>query len=312
MAGTEAEALDSFGRPDVLHDNGIWLRHNHRLAELAARNCIPRVVSTRGMLEPWAMNYKRWKKSIAWSLYQKRDLRRVDYVHATAELEARNVKRLELDVPVVVIPNGVDVPEARPKITGIERERGARGQRKTALFLGRIHPKKGLLMLVEAWAQVRPDGWQLKIAGPDEDEHRSQVENAVSTMRLNDVISFIGPVDGEAKQSTFFDSDLFVLPTYSENFGTVVAEALAHRLPVLTTTGTPWSMLPEQGCGWCVAPTVEGIAEGLQEATSQKYGTLQTMGTKGCAFVATEFGWDFIAKKFIATYERLLERSPLI
>jgi glycosyltransferase involved in cell wall biosynthesis len=310
MVGTEAEALDRFGRPDILHDNGIWLRHNHRLAELSVRNCIPRMVSTRGMLERWAFDYKRWKKRIAWWLYQENDLRRAHCVHATAEPEARSLKSFDLDLPVVVIPNGVDVPEDRPKFKGMESATGARGRPKTALFLGRIHPKKGLLVLVEAWARVRPDNWQLKIAGPDENGHRKQVEDAVSIMGLNEVISFIGPLDGQAKQSAFFDSDLFVLPTYSENFGTVVAEAFAHGLPVLTTTGTPWSMLPEQGCGWWVAPTVEGVAEGLQQATSQKYETLQTMGAKGRAFVAKDLGWDLIAKKFIATYERLLQRRP--
>jgi glycosyltransferase involved in cell wall biosynthesis len=305
LAGSEAEALDGFGGADVLHDNGVWLPHNHRLTKLAAKHDIPRLVSTRGMLEPWAMNHKRWKKTVAWWLYQRRDLNRARCLHATAETEARNLQRLRLDVPICMIPNGVDVPEGRPNVDYIERAKRDRGGRKTALFLGRIYPVKGLPMLIEAWARVRPDGWILRIAGPDEAGHRAEVENAVSAANLSEVVSFIGPVDGQTKQSTFFEADLFVLPTHSESFGMVVAEALAHGLPVLTTTGAPWSMLSERGCGWWVDPTVDGIAQGLRLATSQDVKTLKTMGAKGRELMATEFGWESVAKQFIATYEGL-------
>jgi glycosyltransferase involved in cell wall biosynthesis len=306
LTGTEAEALHSFGKVDVLHDNGIWLPHNHRLAELAVRRGIPRVVSTRGMLEPWAMNHKRWKKSLAWWLYQRRDLKRARCHHTTAETEARHVERLGLGVPLCVIPNGVDVP---PQVARAEGKSEDRGGRKIALFLSRIHPKKGLPMLIEAWARVRPDGWHLQIAGPDEAEHRAEVQNAVFAAGLSDVVFFVGPIEGEKKESTFFNADLFVLPTYSENFGIVVAEALAHGLPVLTTTGAPWPTLPERGCGWWVDATVEGIAKGLRQATSYDPETLYAMGRKGREWVRTEFGWERVAKEVIATYEGAIATS---
>ena len=260
LTGTEAEALERFGKFDVLHDNGMWLPHNHRLAHFAARCDIPRVVSIRGMLEPWAIKHKREKKRIAWWLYQRRDLKRARCHHTTATTEAQNVQRLGLGVPVRVIPNGVDVPEATPKVLGVGGKKVRRDGQRTAFFLGRIYPVKGLPMLVEAWARVRPDGWLLKIAGPDEGGHQTEVENAVSAAGLSEIVSFVGPIDGQRKQSAFFNADLFVLPTYSESFGMVIAEALAHGLPVLTTTGAPWSMLPQRGCGWWVDPTVDGIA----------------------------------------------------
>jgi len=300
LTGTAAEALDSFGKTDVLHDNGIWLPHNHRLAELAAERGIPRVVSTRGMLEPWAMNHKRWKKRVAWWLYQCRDLKRAHCHHTTAEAEAGNVQRLGLGVPVRVIPNGVDMPEVGRKAGSVK------GKKKTALFLGRIYPVKGLPMLVEAWAQVRPDGWLLQIAGPDESGHRAEVQNAVSAAGLGEVISFVGPLESQAKASAFFDADLFVLPSHSESFGMVIAEALAHGLPVLTTTGTPWSMLPQRGCGWWVDSTVDGIAQGLRQSTALDSSALHAMGAKGREWVATEFGWERIAKQFVTIYENLI------
>ena len=306
IVGTEVEALDHFGEIDILHDNGIWLPHNHRLAVLAERRGIARVVSTRGMLEPWALSHKRLKKRLAWWLYQRRDLKHARCHHTTAEAEARNVQHLGLGVPIVAVPNGVDVPEERPGVVGSEAEKAVRSGRRTALFLGRIYPVKGLPMLVEAWARVRPDGWLLRIAGPDEAGHQKQVERAVSAAGLGEVVSFTGPIGHQMKKSAFFDADLFVLPTHSESFGIVVAEALAHGLPVLTTTGAPWSILPESGCGWWVDATVDGIAEGLRQATILDPEILQAMGAKGRALVITEFGWNRVADRILSTYLGIL------
>lgn len=309
IVGSEAEALDFFGEPDILHDNGIWLRHNHRLTVLAKRRGIPRVVSTRGMLEPWAINHKRLKKNLAWCLYQCRDLKQARCHITTGEAEAQNLQHLGLGVPIATVPNGVDVPEERPRGVGSGTERVVRSGRRTALFVGRIYPVKGLPMLVEAWARVRPDGWLLRIAGPDEAGHQKQVERAVSAAGLGEVVSFTGPIGHQIKKSAFFDADLFVLPTHSESFGIVVAEALAHGLPVLTTTGAPWSILPERGCGWWVDATVDGIAEGLRQATILDPETLQAMGAKGRALVIAEFGWKRVADRILSTYEVTLANT---
>jgi glycosyltransferase involved in cell wall biosynthesis len=300
MRGTEIDALDTFGKPDILHDNGIWLPHNHRLAALAKRLSIPRIVSIRGMLEPWALNHKKWKKTIAWSVYQRRDLTGANCHHATAKGEARNVQRLGFDVPVCMIPNGVDLPEVNP----ISSHRGpTRGGWKTVLFMGRLYPVKGLPMLIEAWAQVRPNGWKLSIAGPDEAGHRRQLERSISAAGLEEIVAFVGRRDGRAKQAAFSEADLFVLPSHSESFGMAIAEALAHSLPVLTTTATPWSMLQDYDCGWCVEPTVACLAEGLREATSCDPETLRLMGERGRAFVAEEFAWTHVARQFVETYQ---------
>ena len=305
LTGTETSAMGRFGKADVIHDNGIWLPHNHGLAKLATGRAIPRLVSTHGMLEPWALKHKRWKKTFAWWLYQRRDLKRAHCHHATAVTEAGHLERLGLGVPICVIPNGVDVPAELPPI-GKKENRGAQ---RTALFLGRIHPKKGLAMLIEAWARVRPEGWRLQIAGPDESGHRGHVENAVFAAGLSEIVSFVGPVAGEKKKSMFFGADLFVLPTHSENFGIVVAEALAHGLPVVTTTGAPWSRLPELGCGWWVDVSVDEIAAALRQATSLDAETLRAMGARGHEWVRAEFGWERVAKEFVTKYEELLTKK---
>ena len=150
-------------------------------------------------------------------------------------------------------------------------------------------------MLIEAWARVRPQGWRLRIAGPDEAGHQKQVERAVSAARLGEVISFTGPIEPKMRESAFFDADFFVLPTHSESFGMVVTEALAHNLPVLTTTGAPWLILRERGCGWCVDPTVDGLTEGLRQATCLNTRALREMGRKGRALVIEKLSWKSVA-----------------
>jgi glycosyltransferase involved in cell wall biosynthesis len=110
------------------------------------------------------------------------------------------------------------------------------------------------------------------------------------------------------KTATFFDADLFVLPTHSESFGMAAAEALAHGVPVLTTTAAPWSILREKGCGWWVDPTVDGIAVGLRQATSLDPGALRAMGAKGRTYVIAEFGWKRVANQMLSTYEEVVTR----
>jgi glycosyltransferase involved in cell wall biosynthesis len=306
LAGTERDALNRFAGVDVLHDNGIWLPHNHRLAALALRRGIPKIVSVRGMLEPWALHHRRLKKSLAWWLYQRRDLKRAQSLHATSEAEAANIRGHDLGVPVCVIPNGVDLPELHgaPRTKGDRRSDGLGGPR-VALFLGRIHPVKGLPMLINAWARVRPAGWVLKIAGPDEAGHRAAVEDVVANSGLRGCVEFVGPLEAEAKSFAFEQAELFILPTHSESFGMVIAEALAHGLPVLTTTRAPWPLLRRRNCGWWVEPDVEAIAAALRLATSLDSSVLRQMGARGRALAIEGFGWTHIARQFVAVYEKL-------
>ena len=305
LIGSAKEALTVFGNVDIIHDNGIWLPHNHFIAHLSSRRSIPRVVSTRGMVEPWAMNSKKWKKQLAWWSYQKRDLERAQCHHATADTEAKHIDCLRLGVPICVIPNGMDV-----RICLGKKEKGI-DEQKVALFLSRIHPKKGLLMLIEAWAKVRPNGWTLQIAGPDEIGHIREVEAEILAAGLGNVISFIGALQGIEKERAFLNADLFVLPTYSENFGIVVAEALAYGIPVLTTTGAPWSVLLHKNCGWWVKPTVGDIAHGLKQAISCDSGMLAAMGRRGRAWVEKELSWGRIAGQFIQMYRDVLKEAGI-
>lgn len=297
LGGAVAGLIESFA-PDVVHDNGLWLPHNHRIARVARAAGLPRLVSTRGMLEPWALRHKRWKKRLAWGLYQRRDVQQAHALHATADSEAAGLGRLKLSAPIRTIPNGMDLPPVSP--------RPARGRVRTALFLGRIYPVKGLPLLLRAWAKVRPHNWRLVVAGPDEANHRAEVQRLAESSGLSQIVSFPGSLQGEAKTEAFRQSDLFVLPSLSESFGMAIAEALAHERPVLTTTAAPWRALVERGCGWWVEPTVAGIADGLAQATSCEDSVLREMGAAGRELIAAQFGWPQVAAQFRTAYGDLV------
>jgi len=306
LNGTVEKALEYFGKADVLHDNGIWLPHNHRLVGFGKRHVIARIVSTHGTLMPKARNYRRWKKSLAWFLYQRRDLARANCHHVTSGIEAECIERLALQVPIAIIPNGVAIPQESELARATTEFRRSRGNgRKTALFLGRIHPIKGLPMLVEAWARLKPHDWRLCIAGPDEAGHRKAIERLVNARRLDDMVVFAGPISHEKKSLAYAAADLFVLPTHSENFGLAIAEALAHGLPVVTTKGAPWPMLTEHRCGWWVEPDVTGITEGLRLAFALGERELQDMGARGRQLVRDQLGWEHVTKRFVTLYHKV-------
>jgi glycosyltransferase involved in cell wall biosynthesis len=257
------------------------------------------------MLEPWALNHQGWKKKAAWHAYQRRILQSASLLHATSAMEAENLRALGLTPPIVTAPNGVPLPDEW-------KTSPSNGTERTALFLSRVHPKKGLPMLLDAWADVEPDDWHLLIVGPDEKGHRAELEEQVDRKGLSDVVTFHSPVEDDDKWPLYRESDLFVLPTHSENFGVVVAEALASGIPAITTTGAPWAELEESDCGWWVKPETAAIKKALAEGTSASDDRRLEMGHQGRALVKEKYSWDGVARKLNAAYEWVLgqRRKP--
>ena len=202
---------------------------------------------------------------------------------------------------MAVIPNGIDLTAAG----GLKVDRPRTAGERTVLFLSRVHQVNGLTNLVQAWAQVQPAGWRLQIAGPDEGGHLAEVLRAAQAVGVAGSIDYLGEVDGARKNKVYHNADLFVLPTFSENFGVVVAEALSHGLPVITTRGAPWADLETHGCGWWVDIGVEPLAAALRQAMALNDDERQAMGERGRAYVQ-RYNWADIARQMADVYRWVL------
>jgi glycosyltransferase involved in cell wall biosynthesis len=257
------------------------------------------VLSARGMLEPWALNHKRLKKWLAWHLYQKKDLVRVNAFHATSFQEMNSIRKLGFNQPVIVLPNGVDLPV---EATCDERSSCPR----ILLFLSRINPKKGLDILIAAWSRLRPKGWKLIIAGNNDANYCPHLMKMIRDGNVTDSVEYVGAVFGEAKSRLFRKASMFILPSYSENFGIVVAEAMAFGLPVIATHGAPWEELPLRGCGWHVPANTESLQDVLSSALSLNSEQLAEMGSRGRAFCQAAFSWRKIGEEMVSAYRYLL------
>jgi glycosyltransferase involved in cell wall biosynthesis len=348
-------ARESIGRA-LLHDHGLWLPNNHASAQAAAHAGIRRVVSPRGMLSGWALKARAWKKCIAWALYQRHDLQSAALLHATSNDEAEEFRRVGLRNPIVIIPNGITAPRSAPnselpapsspvaptsdlcpltsgspvprpvasafnfQLSAFPKSpRSPLPAPRSLLFLSRIHPKKGLLDLIQAWAKLRSPSsslpapcspWRVIIAGPDECGHQRELEAAATAAGVRDDFHFVGPVRDEDKWDLYRAADLFVLPSYSENFGIVVGEALAAGLPVITTRATPWAEIEHEQCGWWIEPGVESLAAALRQALSAPPTQLQEMGRRGRALIERRYSWSAAAQQMRAAYLWLLNQGP--
>ena len=295
-SGAAGSSADS---PDCVHLHGVWSPWLVRQFYRWRRQGVPCMWTPHGMLEPWALAHKRTKKAVAWRLYQRRLLNSATAIHATSDGEARQFRALGLDRPIAVIPWGVALPSPGRAAEG---ERRTDDRSRTALFVGRIYPVKGLPMLVEAWARVRPPRWRMRIVGPDEAGHRAEVESLIRKSGCESAFEFCGELAGSAKDDAYKSADLFILPSHTENFGVAIGEAMAHGLPVVTTQGTPWKVLEEERCGWWCPVSVDGLRAALFDATRKSPEDLLAMGQRGRAVVAERFEWGHLAEQFSELY----------
>ncbi|MEK8049883.1 glycosyltransferase [Ideonella sp. DXS22W] len=287
-------------RVDIVHNHSLWSMVNMAAGWAVPGQHAKLVTSPRGTLAPWALGRTRRYKQAMWPL-QRRVLDRADLLHATSTAELQDIRALGYRQPIAVIPNGIDIP---PEFeTGPDLSSGAM---RTLLFLSRIHPTKGLDRLLQAWRSLQDDhpGWRLVIAGLGEPEHEAQVRNLARTLSTERV-EFPGPLFGDAKSRAYQAADLFVLPTHTENFGMVVAEALAHSCPAVVSTGAPWQGLERTGSGWWVDNDVDSLARALDFAMRCEPKALKCMGARGRQWMNDEFSWETVARQMAATYDWL-------
>lgn len=292
-------------KPDIVHTHDLWMPKLHMCHVAARAKGVPYVIAPRGTLEEWSLKQKWLKKWIALKTYQGYDLRHAAAVHATVEEEAARCRLFCGNVPVIVSPNGVNVPagtfEAKAKLEG---------ERRKALFLSRMHPKKGVENLIRAWANVRPERWLCELVYSLNDDferaYEQKMKDEVRRLGIENQILFAGAVRDDKKWEKYAQADLFVLPTNSENFGIVVAEALWAGVPVITTKGAPWSELVSTDSGWWVDVGVAAFADALDKATRLSSNVLAEMGERGRQLIASRYTWNGIAKDLACKYRSLL------
>jgi glycosyltransferase involved in cell wall biosynthesis len=294
----------------IVHGHGLWMYPNLCARKAAVRHRVPLVISPRGMLEAWSLERGRFKKMLAWRLYEAGNLSAASMLHATSAEELQSIRGLGLRQPVALIRNGVDVPDPAtlPARELLERCFPALHGKRWLLFLSRIHPKKGLDDLVRAWAVVArefPDV-HLVVAGTDSEGHWSDVERDARDAGLGERMTYAGTLIDAEKACALGHSAVLVLPTRSENFGLVIAESLAHGTPVITTTAAPWAVLREQGCGWWIDGTPDALLATLRDALSLPQPALRDAGARGRALMLREFSWSQVAREMAQAYDWLV------
>jgi glycosyltransferase involved in cell wall biosynthesis len=287
------------GRGFVVHSHGLWSVLNHRMCVAARSARAPCLVSLHGMLMPWARSHKALRKGLAWRLYQSRDLARAGAIHVTSAQEAAAASAAGVGMAMVEIPFGVVVAQRSQRLRDGDPTR-------RFLFLGRIHPVKNLVTLVQAFADAALAQARLDIVGPDEVGHRRELEQAASALGVADRVSFGDAVFGDAKRRLFERADVLVLPSHCENFGAVVGEALAHGVPAIASTGTPWSALASERCGWWTAPDRAALCDALREAAALDLAELRALGERGRTHVETHLGWRSCARRMASVYTGLV------
>ena len=288
--------------PDLVDVQGLWTYPSLANLRYSRREGAPYIVTPRGMLDPWALRNSAWKKRIAAALFETAHLRGATALRATAEMEAQHFRNVGLTNPIAIVPNGIELPDLA---------RRGRTPLRSALFLSRIHPKKGIDFLLYAWAALAADfpDWELVIAGIDENGHEAKLKSLAVSLNLPR-LRFIGAIHGAAKQQLYRDADLFVLPTHTENFGIVVAEALAQETAVITTRNAPWAGLVTEGCGWWIDLDKNSLIRAMRDALSRPPGTLEHMGKLGRAWVKRDFAVATVAERMREVYLWASGKAP--
>ena len=288
-------------QPDVVHVNCCWMPACAFTQKWAQALGYKVVLTPHGMLEPWIMARHHWTRKLpALWFYQKAAVMKADVLHATAESEKENLLKLGYNDRIKIIANGIDVEDIEMKSSW--------KRNKEILFLSRVHVKKGINFLLEAVAQLKEqmEGYVIRIAGEGDDIYIDELKQLTVRLGISKLVIFEGGVYGNSKWELFRQADLFILPTHSENFGIVVAEALASGTPVVTTMGTPWSEVESRRCGWWTEVGTEATVQALRNFLSLTENELEKMGRNGRKLVEEKYSAHKVAEEFVEMYKSIL------
>jgi glycosyltransferase involved in cell wall biosynthesis len=288
---------------EVVHNHALWLLTLRYARHTSGRLDAPLVISPRGMLSGWAYAHRRWRKQLAGWFVHPGALHGAAGWHATSPEERDDIRALGFKQPVCVSPNGVPLPadaELAAARAAWHELCPATRSRPVALFYSRFHRKKRLRELIDLWLATPRGDWLLLIVGVAEDYDAAELSAGIAAAGAAERVAVF---DGNGRPPPYAAASLFVLPSHSENFGLVIAEALAAGVPALVTDTTPWSGLGVNGCGWCVAWEKYGTA--LATALATPPAELAAMGRRGRVWAAREFSWARAAGLLIEFYRHL-------
>lgn len=313
------EALLAFA-PDITHTHGLWLYPSIAARNYSRKTKRPNLISPHGMLDPWALKNSQWKKKIAYAWFEQGHLRGARCIRALCESEAQSIRQLGLVNDIVVIPNGIDLPKTAPTTPPPWGEIIQPGQ-NVLLFLSRIHPKKGLVNLLKAWAQnQRSSNWTLAIAGWDQGGHEEELKQLCTEINISftDIrepasgierpasVIFLGPQFNEAKAACYHHCDAFVLPSFSEGLPMVVLEAWANSKPVIMT---PECNLPEgflAGAAIRAEPTEVSLTAAVNDLRRMTVAERAAMGARARELVEQRFTWSHVGEQMREVHQWVL------
>jgi len=292
---------------DIIHGHGLYVGTNYLMGSEARRQQRPLVYHTHGFLDPWILNRSRWKKRLVHWLFEDANFKHVRLWRALTVKEADQIRSQGIKGPVVVVPVGLDVADfdvpyrageeiETPLVPGLVKQRSHR-----AVFISRLHPKKGLEILLSAWANLGAERreWELIIAGPDEGGYAARVDELIEELELGDSVRRVGKISHDAKVKLLKSADLFVLPSYSEGFTTAILEAMAAAIPVVATSECNFPELFQQGGGWECRATVESLTEALRQGLAASATERQQRGGVGRRLLEREYTWESVCRRLL-------------
>jgi glycosyltransferase involved in cell wall biosynthesis len=300
-------------KPDLIHLHGLWMFQSY--TSLKLKN-FPKIISPHGMLDEWAVKNSSLKKKIALYLYEMNNLKSAHCLHALNENEFESIRNFGLRNPVAIIPNGVDSHGLNSNYDKPYWFNSIPKDSKVLLFLGRIHKKKGVESLLISWKgfmdKLNKFGiqakWSLVIAGTGQEKYIDSVKKLQLNLGIEATSFFIGPVSGKVKESTFLNSDAFILPSYSEGLPMAVLEACSFKLPVLLTNECNLNDILECKAGIKIASRND-FSDSLIELANKSDAEFIKMGANGCDIVKRKYGWTKISDNYHDVYQWLLDRS---
>lgn len=290
----------ALARADLCHIHGLWTVPAWQAARAARQFGVPFIVSPRGMLQPAAVRRRRWRKRLAFELFDRRHLMAAVRIHATVDEEAAVLREIVEPARVFTIPNGVDLVGAERARPGARARLGIAPEDPLVVFLGRLHPIKRLDLLADAFLQVlsRHRSAMLVLAGPDEG---GLATIASQLARLGQRAKVVGALEDDDKWALLREATTLVLCSDSENFGTAVVEAMAVGCPVVVTDTCPWREVAEEGCGFWVPQTARWIADAVSSLIADP-ALAATMGARGARLARARYDWRGIGTAMAACY----------